>query len=173
MVDTMFLKVFTMFMLVVSPIWPLGQNPLIGDPYIIVNKMSNEMAFFVNGELETVYEIATGKTDELTPEGDYTVIIKAVNPYYRKKDIVGGSEENPLGSRWIGFDARDTDGRIYGIHGTNNPNSIGMYLTGGCVRMKNEDVEQLFTKVPLGTKVFITKTEQNFEEIAREKGAIE
>lgn len=169
----MFSKLFLIILLVISPIWPLGENPLIGDPYIIVNKTTNELAFLVDGKVSKVYQVATGKTDLNTPEGEFNIVIKAVNPYYRKKDIVGGVKENPLGTRWIGFDALETDGRIYGIHGTNDPSSIGEYLTGGCVRMFNEEVEQLFNKVPLGTKVFITKTNLDFEEIGKEKRAIQ
>jgi lipoprotein-anchoring transpeptidase ErfK/SrfK len=166
-------KILMIFMLVISPIWPLGENPLVGDPYIIINKTNNELAFIVDGTVEKVYKVATGKTEELTPEGEFNIIVKAIDPYYRKKDIVGGAKENPLGTRWIGFDAKETDGRIYGIHGNNNPTSIGMYLTGGCVRMYNEEVEELFTKVPLGTKVFITKSEKDFISLGKEKRAIE
>lgn len=159
-------------LLVISPIWPIGENPLVGDPYIIVNKESNELAYIVEGEVKQVYKVATGKSDSLTPEGEFTVTVKAVNPYYRKDNIQGGDEKNPLGSRWIGFDAKETDGRIYGIHGTNNPSSIGNYVTNGCVRMKNEDVEILFEQVPIGMKVLVTKGGKSFTEIGKEYGAI-
>lgn len=43
----------------------------------------------------------------------------------------------------------------YGIHGTNNPSSIGQSVSHGCVRMRNEDIERLFEMVPVGTPVFI------------------
>lgn len=155
-----------------SPIWPLGQNPLIGDPYIIINKKVNELAFVNHGAIQAVYPIATGVTPELTPEGEYTIIVKAKDPYYRKKDIIGGSKDNPLGTRWLGFNARETDGRIYGIHGTNNDASIGEYVSNGCVRMHNKNVEDLFTKVPIGTKVYIYSKDISFETVARHKGAL-
>jgi lipoprotein-anchoring transpeptidase ErfK/SrfK len=99
-------------------------------------------------------------------------VVKAVNPYYRRKNIEGGSKDNPLGTRWMGFDAEGTDGRIYGVHGNNNPNSIGHYVTQGCIRMKNEEVETLFNKIPVGTKIKVTKTSVTFEELARQAGAI-
>ena len=165
-------NIFLTVLLVFSPIWPLGENPLVGDPYIIINKSSNQLAFVIDGEIKNTYPVATGASDELTPEGEFNIIVKAVNPYYRKKNIVGGAKENPLGTRWMGFDANDTNGRIFGIHGNNNDVSIGKYVTAGCVRMYNEDIEQLFLEIPLGTKVFITKTDQSFEDIARQKGAI-
>lgn len=155
-----------------SPLWPLGPNPLPGDPFIIVNKKTNYVAFIEDGEVQDIYKAATGKTNDLTPEGMFTVTVKAINPYYRKKNIQGGAPNNPLGSRWIGFDAENTNGRTYGIHGTNNPYSIGYYVSQGCIRLKNEDVEKLFDQVPIGTKVYITNTWETFEQIAKEKGAI-
>jgi len=43
----------------------------------------------------------------------------------------------------------------YGIHGTNNPSSIGGYVSNGCIRMHNQDVEELFPNVQIGTPVHI------------------
>ncbi|WP_096201163.1 L,D-transpeptidase [Bacillus sp. FJAT-45350] len=157
---------------IASPIWPIGENPVIGDPYIIVNKKTNELAFINESEIQKTYQVATGKTTELTPEGEFTIVVKAIDPYYRKRDIEGGSPENPLGTRWIGFDALETDGRIYGIHGTNNPPSIGSYVTAGCIRMFNQQVEELFERVPQGTKILVISSEKTFEQIAKEYGAI-
>lgn len=166
--------IFSILLLVspISPLWPIGPNPLPGDPLIIVNKTTNEVAFISDGEIQDVYKAATGKKPELTPEGMFTVTVKAINPYYRKKNIQGGSPKNPLGTRWIGFDAVDTDGRTYGIHGTNQPWSIGLYISEGCIRLNNEDVEKLFGDVPIGTKIFITNENRSFEQIGKEKGAI-
>jgi lipoprotein-anchoring transpeptidase ErfK/SrfK len=118
------------------------------EPLVIVNKAINQAAFIKGDNIIKVVDAASGKTEELTPEGLFTVIVKAKNPYYRKKDIEGGSPENPLGTRWIGFDARETDGRIYGIHGTNQSSSIGQYVTNGCIRLSNENVEWLYENVP-------------------------
>jgi lipoprotein-anchoring transpeptidase ErfK/SrfK len=155
-----------------NPIWPLGDNPLPGDPFLIVNKATNEVALINENRVQTVVSAATGKTDELTPEGLFTVTVKAKNPYYRKSNINGGNPENPLGTRWIGFDANRTDGRIYGLHGTNNPSSIGKYVSQGCVRLQNEAIESLYDFIPLGTKVLITTTNENYAEIAKDYGAI-
>lgn len=155
-----------------SPIWPLGPNPLPGDPLIIVNKESNEAAFIHENRVQTVINVATGRTKDLTPEGFFTITVKAKDPYYRKKDIPGGAPNNPLGTRWIGFDANGTDGRIYGLHGTNNPDSVGKYISEGCIRLQNEAVESLFDYVPLGTKILVTTSPKSFEELAKETGAI-
>lgn len=155
-----------------SPLWPLGANPLPGDPYIIVNKATNALAVVKDNRIEGIYQVATGKTDDLTPEGEFTVTVKAVNPYYRKKNVEGGAPENPLGVRWIGFDARGTDGRIYGIHGTNREELIGGFVSNGCIRMKNRDVIHIFRIIPEGTKVLITKENRSFENIAKERKAL-
>ncbi|ALC90019.1 L,D-transpeptidase [Bacillus sp. FJAT-18017] len=159
--------------LFVYPIWPLGPNPLPGDTFIIINKKTNEMAFIDENRVQTVLSVATGKSEELTPEGVFTVTVKAAQPYYRKKNIPGGHPDNPLGSRWIGFDAKATDGRVYGLHGTNDPASIGKYVSNGCIRLQNEGIESLYPFIPLGTKVLITSTDRPFTELGIEYGAIQ
>ncbi|ASV70088.1 MULTISPECIES: L,D-transpeptidase [Cytobacillus] len=158
--------------LMISPLWPIGPNPLPGDPFVIVNKRTNELTFIDNREVQQVVHVATGKTDSLTPEGMFTIIVKAENPYYRKKDIPGGKKNNPLGTRWMGFDAKETDGRIYGIHGTNDPESIGHYVSNGCIRLKNDHVEALFERIPIGTKILIVSTDETTEQLAKKYGAL-
>jgi lipoprotein-anchoring transpeptidase ErfK/SrfK len=155
-----------------SPIWPLGENPLVGDPFVVVNKTTNELAYYNDGKLIKTFPVSTGVAVDLTPEGKFTITVKAKDPYYRKKDIPGGAKENPLGTRWIGFDAEGTDGRIYGIHGNNNPDFIGKYVTQGCVRMYEEDVQYLFEHLPLGTKVLITHSKEDFIKLGKKYGAL-
>ncbi|WP_462412512.1 L,D-transpeptidase [Neobacillus sp. Marseille-QA0830] len=161
---------FTVFL---SPLWPLGTNPMPGDPFVIVNKSTNELAFVNENRVQTTVSVGTGKTQELTPEGLFTITVKAKDPYYRRKDIPGGDPRNPLGARWIGFDARGTDGRTYGIHGTNQPASVGKYISQGCIRTQNEIISNLFQLIPIGTKLLITSSKHSFEELAREHGAIQ
>jgi lipoprotein-anchoring transpeptidase ErfK/SrfK len=168
------MKTMLLFLsIIASSIWPLGPNPLIGDPFIIINKQTNELAYINQNEIQEIYPVATGKSNDLTPEGEFTVIVKAVDPYYRKKDIIGGDPKNPLGTRWIGFDAKESDGRTFGIHGTNNEDSIGRYVTQGCVRMNNKNVERLFEVIPLGTRILILNSNETFEELAIKHGAME
>ncbi|TYR82490.1 L,D-transpeptidase [Priestia megaterium] len=164
------MHVFGFILLLMSPIWPLGANPLPGDPFIVINKQTNELAYIQDGEIEYIVKVATGKTADLTPEGEFTVTVKVINPYYRRGKIEGGDPKNPLGVRWIGFDAKDTDGRIYGIHGTNQLSSIGKYVSNGCIRVGNEEVTKLYDRIPLGTKVWIVTSTKSFQELAGEKG---
>lgn len=159
--------IFVTFIIVASPFWPLEPNPIKGDPLIIVNKRVNELAFLNDGKIQIVERVATGKTSSSTPEGIFTITVKAENPYYRKLNIPGESPNNPLGTRWIGFDAMQTDGRTYGVHGTNDPSSIGKYVSNGCIRMHNEAVEQLYDLVPLGTKILITSSDESFQQLAK------
>ncbi|MDR6122471.1 lipoprotein-anchoring transpeptidase ErfK/SrfK [Bacillus sp. SLBN-46] len=156
----------------ISPIWPLGSNPMPGDPFVIVNKSRNELAFINENKVQTVVSVGTGKTQELTPEGLFTITVKAKEPYFRKENIPGGHPKNPLGARWIGFDAKGTDGRTYGIHGTNQPASIGKYVSQGCIRTQNEVVSSLFPLIPLGTKILVVSSKKTFEALAQEQGAI-
>jgi len=155
-----------------SPLWPLGPNPLPGDPFVIVNKSKNELAFIHENKVQTVVSVGTGKTQELTPEGLFTITVKAENPYYRRGKIPGGDSRNPLGARWIGFDARGTDGRTYGVHGTNQPATIGKYVSKGCIRTQNEVITSLFPLIPIGTKILVTSSKKSFEVLAQEYGAI-
>jgi lipoprotein-anchoring transpeptidase ErfK/SrfK len=66
----------------------------------------------------------------------------------------GGIPENPLGTRAIYLYAggRDT---LFRIHGTNEPGSIGTAASSGCIRMLNEEVENLYDAVSIGTKVIV------------------
>jgi lipoprotein-anchoring transpeptidase ErfK/SrfK len=167
------LSLTLLMFLVASPIWPLGDNPTVGDPFLIVNVSTNELAYINDGQIQDVFKVATGKSGDETPTGTFSIIVKAKEPYYRKKDIPGGDPDNPLGTRWIGFNANDTDGRTFGIHGTNRPESIGYAVTAGCIRLPNEIVEKLFDEIPIGTKIYITDNNEAFVEVAQSFGAIE
>jgi lipoprotein-anchoring transpeptidase ErfK/SrfK len=67
-----------------------------------------------------------------------------------------GGPDNPLGARalYLYEGGRDT---IYRIHGTNEPWSIGLDISSGCIRMRNEDVIDLYSRVETGAKVIVLK----------------
>jgi lipoprotein-anchoring transpeptidase ErfK/SrfK len=65
-----------------------------------------------------------------------------------------GGPDNPLGARAL-YLYRGGQDTIYRIHGTNEPWTIGMNISSGCIRMRNEDVEDLYARVPVGTKVIV------------------
>lgn len=137
----------------------LFQQPVFADSKILINKGTNQLAFFENGYLLDVFPVATGRLPQFTPEGNWQVIVKLVYPAWRHPKggpvIPGGVPENPLGPRWLGLNALGTGGSSYGVHGNNNPPSIGTYASSGCVRMYNEDILWLYERVPVGTEVEI------------------
>jgi lipoprotein-anchoring transpeptidase ErfK/SrfK len=163
-------SVFLMFSM--FPLFPEAPVLKSGDPFMIVNKAKNRLALIRSNKIEEVVPAGTGKSNELTPEGFFTIKVKAINPYFRKKNIPGGDPRNPLGTRWIGFDAMGTDGRIYGVHGTNNPASVGKYISNGCIRLQNKDVERLYNKVPIGTNILVIRSNKDFYSLAKQYGAI-
>lgn len=120
---------------------------------IVINKATNILSLYENSKLVKTFPVATGKAPLLTPEGKFSIVCKLINPYYGKLKIPGGDPRNPLGFRWLGLSVGG--GGEYGIHGTNNPASIGKYASAGCVRMLNKDVEWLFGRVSVGTAVEI------------------
>jgi len=92
-----------------------------------------------------------------TPRGTFSIKTKLVNPdwYYNSKRYAFGDPENQLGTRWMGFDPEENGGAGagIGIHGTNKPESIPGRESLGCIRVQNENVEEIFDFVPQGAKV--------------------
>jgi lipoprotein-anchoring transpeptidase ErfK/SrfK len=106
------------------------------------------------------YPIAVGAVGYDTPSGLYSITDKTVDPAWyvpneawagdRAGTVVpGGSPDNPLKARWLGFFA----GR--GIHGTADDASVGSAASHGCIRMHVSDVEQLYDLTPVGTPVYV------------------
>lgn len=116
---------------------------------IVINIPSRKLTLFKNDKIFKEYPVAVGKAKTQTPIGEFKIINKIINPYYAKKNILGGSLRNPLGSRWMGFKVH------YGIHGNSDPSSIGTFASGGCVRMYERDIQEIFEIVPIGTPVQI------------------
>ncbi len=118
---------------------------------IQIDKSRNTLVLFSKGEAVKKYSVATGKKN-CTPVGEFKITDKLVHPTWFKTGAIlpPGSPENALGTRWMGFDKP-----AYGIHGTIEPKSIGTQASEGCIRMLNEDVEELYGMVPVGTKVTI------------------
>ncbi len=113
--------------------------PLAPSPFeIIINVAAKRLTVYRSGALFREYIVAAGKPETPTPIGVFTIVNKEIDP--------GG----PYGTRWLGLSAKG-----YGIHGTNNPASIGTAASNGCIRMYNEDVESLFDITSVGTVVRI------------------
>jgi len=97
-----------------------------------------------------VFPVAVGAPVSPSPVGTFTVINRVANPTYYGSDgtTIEPGAANPVGTRWMGLSAKG-----YGIHGTDQPRSIGRARSHGCIRLRNEDVEQLFELVRTGDTV--------------------
>jgi lipoprotein-anchoring transpeptidase ErfK/SrfK len=71
------------------------------------------------------------------------------NPYIPEV-IPGGAPDNPMGVAAMGLDRGN-----YAIHGTNNPASVGRFVSHGCIRMYNRDIMDLYRRAPVGTEVIV------------------
>lgn len=123
----------------------------IGKFNVLVDKSQNTLVLKSDEEIIKTYNVATGLNNS-TPVGAFKIVNKLVNPTWYKSGAVvpASSPENILGTRWLGFDIEG-----YGIHGTTEPLSIGKQATAGCVRMLNNEVEELYALLPAGTVVTV------------------
>ena len=120
---------------------------------IYINLASRLMLFYDGDTKLAVYHLGVGKVSTPTPQGYYKIEEKVINPSWidpsdPEYEIPSGSD-NPLGYRWMQIQGN------YGIHGTNRPDSIGYYVSNGCIRMNEKDVEELYDQVEVGTPVEI------------------
>ncbi len=142
-------------------VWVLPLPESTGDS-IVIDKSQNKLYWYRNGRFRARYPVATGRYPNYTPEGTFILANKIADP-------IGGQALKPqLGVRWLGLavpewadnrgpsgDERAPRGEKYGIHGTDEPASIGSHASGGCIRMRNKDIQVLYEQVSLGTWVRI------------------
>lgn len=122
---------------------------------ILIDKSDFILTIIQNNHYIKEFRIGIGK-DNKTPIGTFEVAEKIKNPVWYSGDGVYqyGDPKNILGTRWIGF--KDKPGIYgYGIHGTTLPDSIGKAESNGCIRLVNEDVEEVYAFVTKDTKVMI------------------
>ncbi|WP_406856521.1 L,D-transpeptidase [Alsobacter sp. KACC 23698] len=127
----------------------------------IVIDSPNKFLYLVQGGGKALrYGIGVGRPG-FTWAGVKTITRKAEWPGWtpppemlkRRPDLpahMEGGPDNPLGAR-----AMYLGSTLYRIHGTNEPNTIGQNVSSGCIRLRNEDVEDLYSRVRVGTKVIV------------------
>ncbi len=120
------------------------------DRRIVVSVPDRMLALVTDGEIVKIYPIAVGAPTSPTPSGEFLIIHRITKPTWYKRDggAVPAGKDNPLGTRWLGVSKPH-----YGIHGTNRPKSIGKPASGGCIRLHNAHVEELFELVEIGDTV--------------------
>lgn len=109
-----------------------------------------------DGKVMEWYPITIGRSEQwASPLGTLKVTTREKDPVWDQPDWAGGGRvppgpSNPLGDRWIGLNRPG-----YGLHGTNDPTSIGRFASHGCIRHYPADIHALFNHVSIGTPVVI------------------
>jgi lipoprotein-anchoring transpeptidase ErfK/SrfK len=120
---------------------------------IVVSIPERKLAVVDQQRVLKTYSIAVGAAVSPSPTGEFEIVNKVANPtYYRPGVVITSGELNPLGTRWLGLNKEH-----YGIHGTNEPQSIGQAVSHGCIRMAQNDVEELYRLADIGDAVEISE----------------
>src|SRR4051794_27874544 len=121
------------------------------DREIVVSLEDRKLALVENGAVKKIYTVAVGKPSTPSPEGTFTIQRRVANPTYHHdgKTVLPGPN-NPVGTRWMGLSKTG-----YGIHGTNEPKSIGKAASHGCIRMAKTDLEEFYKLVAVGDTVHL------------------
>jgi hypothetical protein len=122
-------------------------KPASNGLWIVVNKTNRTLTLYSNKTAIKKYPVALGRADYVTPEGKFKIKSKVVNPKWS-----GGGYAEPV-NRWLGLTIGNKN--KYGIHGNNNPYSIGQNVSRGCIRMHNGDIQELYASVKKNTPVWI------------------
>jgi lipoprotein-anchoring transpeptidase ErfK/SrfK len=128
----------------------------------IVVKSNERRLYYVLGDGRAIrYPVGVGRNGKRW-SGTTMISWKYIKPPWRppaevKRDkpnlpdlVAAGSANNPLGAA-----ALTLAGGHYAIHGTNNPKSIGGFVSYGCIRMYNQDIMDLYARVGVGTRVIV------------------
>ncbi len=128
-------------------------------PVIVVTRAANTLRLYDGRKLVRTFRVATGQAIYPTPEGIWRIKDKQKDPWWYPPTYdawakglkpVPPGPDNPLGTRWMGLNVPGV-----GIHGTDEPTSIGYSESHGCIRMQVPDAEWLFGHVRVGTPVVI------------------
>jgi len=118
---------------------------------IVVSLEDRRLALVEDGAVKKVYRVAVGRESSPSPAGTFLITGRVENPtYYHDGKVIPPGPGNPVGTRWMGLSQKG-----YGIHGTNEPRSIGKAASHGCIRMRQRDLEELFDLVRAGDSVEI------------------
>ena len=128
------------------------------DVQVVVKLSTRKVDVYRHGEIVKQYPVAIGKAEWETPTGSFSVAQMREHPTWQHPitgEVVQAGQDNPLGSRWIGF--LSVNGAQIGFHGTNQENLIGEAVSHGCIRMLNEDIEDLYSYVEMGSAVIVKR----------------
>ena len=130
-------------------------------PGTIVIMTNARQLYYVLGSGRAIrYPVGVGKAG-MAWHGRAAVDRKLIRPAWQAPPeiagrygpvIAGGSPQNPMGAAVLGLDSGN-----YAIHGTNNPGSVGSFVSHGCIRMYNADVLDLYARAQVGTEVIVLR----------------
>jgi lipoprotein-anchoring transpeptidase ErfK/SrfK len=142
---------------------------------VIIDTPNTYLYYVLGGGQAIRYGIGVGR-DGFTWSGTQTITKKAEWPDwtpppemiarqpYLPRHMAGGPG-NPLGAR-----AMYLGGTVYRIHGTNAPGTIGTHVSSGCLRLTNEDVSDLYSRVNIGTKVIVLPMDRRADNTNGKRG---
>ncbi len=118
---------------------------------VMVSIADRQLAVIDGENVIAKFAVAVGAADSPSPVGQFQIVNRVSNPtYYHPGSVIPSGKDNPVGTRWVGLSHKG-----YGIHGTNVPRSIGHAASHGCIRLRNRDMERLFTLLRVGDVVEI------------------
>jgi lipoprotein-anchoring transpeptidase ErfK/SrfK len=142
---------------------------------IIIDTPNTYLYYVLGGGQAMRYGIGVGR-DGFTWSGTQSITKKAEwpnwtppaemiarQPYLPR--FMAGGPGNPLGAR-----AMYLGGTVYRIHGTNAPGTIGTHVSSGCIRLTNQDVADLYSRVNVGTKVIVLPTDRRADNADGKRG---
>jgi lipoprotein-anchoring transpeptidase ErfK/SrfK len=142
---------------------------------VIIDTPNTYLYYVLGGGRAIRYGIGVGR-DGFTWSGVQSITKKAEWPDwtpppemiarqpYLPRHMAGGPG-NPLGAR-----AMYLGGTVYRIHGTNAPETIGSHVSSGCIRLTNQDVSDLYSRVNVGTKVIVLPMDRRADNAAGKRG---
>ncbi len=140
-------------LLLAIPAIAQNSNPVEATPIrrVVVSIPDRKLAVIEGDAVVAKFPVAVGASESPSPTGEFRIVSRVSNPtYYRPGTVIPSGKDNPVGTRWVGLSQKG-----YGIHGTNAPRSVGRAASHGCIRLRNRDMERLFTMVRIGDAVEI------------------
>jgi lipoprotein-anchoring transpeptidase ErfK/SrfK len=123
---------------------------------IVVATGARQLFYVLPGNRAIRYPVGVGRAG-MAWHGHARIAQKDIRPAWvltpgKTRTIPGGSPRNPMGEAAMGLDRGN-----YAIHGTNDPGSIGGFVSHGCIRMYNADIMDLYNRAPIGTDVYVLR----------------
>jgi lipoprotein-anchoring transpeptidase ErfK/SrfK len=121
---------------------------------IVIMTRARELYYVIGHGQAIRYPVGVGRAG-MAWHGRAYVAEKRVRPAWSENPgitptIPGGAPNNPMGAAVLGLNRGN-----YAIHGTNDPSSIGGFVSHGCIRMHNADILDLYSRVPVGSEVYV------------------